>query len=246
VTLPTHDSISLRGAGVVTIAQPAKGFRFTLDSLLLADFCRMKAHDRVLELGAGTGVISLLLAKKFPRSRFVADEFEPRAYTLLCRNIEVNGLADRIVSVDRDIKYLSRSIAPNAFDVIVANPPYTAQGTGRTSPSPERQRARQEQKAALSPWLNRGDLLKNKGRFTLVFPASRVAELFTLLRERRLEPKRLRFVHPFQDKPASIALIESVKTGGTGLIVLPPLIVHDEGGGYTEEMREIYGLQTPK
>ncbi len=241
MTALTHDSISLRGTGVVNIVQPKKGFRFTLDSLLLADFCRIKPRDRVLEPGAGTGVISLLLAKKFPKARFVADEFESLAYSLLCRNIEANGLADRIVSVDRDVKYLSRGIAPNAFDVIVANPPYVKAGTGRKSPLPERQTARHDHSVPLQTWLNRQDLLKNKGRFFLVFSAHRAAELMTLLRERTLEPKRLRFVHPYQDKPASLALVEAVKSAGVGLEILPPLIMHGPGGAYTEEMKEIYG-----
>jgi tRNA1(Val) A37 N6-methylase TrmN6 len=236
----TRDSIALRGAGVVIVNQPEKGFRFTQDSLLLADFCRIKPRDKILELGAGTGIISLLLAKKFPTARFVADEFEPEAYRLLTHNIITNGVSERIVPVDRDVKYLGRSIAPGAFDVIVANPPYTKAGTGRTSPSAARRSARQDRAAPLPVWLNRHDLLKNRGRFFLVFPAHRAGELICLLRERTLEPKRLRFVHPFQDKPASILLLEAVKSGGTGLEVLPPLIVHGPGGEYSKELTDIY------
>jgi tRNA1(Val) A37 N6-methylase TrmN6 len=241
MTAVTRDSIALRGAGAVTIAQPKKGFRFTLDSLLLADFCRIKPRDRILELGAGTGVISLLLAKKFPTARFVADEFEPGAYRLLTHNIDTNGFRERIIPVDRDVKYLNRSIAPGAFDVIVANPPYTKAGTGRTSPSAVRQSARQDHAAPLPVWLNRHDLLKNRGRLFLVFSAHRAGELICLLRERTLEPKRLRFVHPFQDKPASLLLLEAVKAGGTGLEVLPPLIVHGPDGEHSKELTDIYG-----
>lgn len=239
----THDSISLRGAGIVNITQPKKGARFTLDSLLLADFCRVKPHDRILELGAGTGVISLLLAKKFPNVRFFANEVEPLAYDLLCQNINNNGLSDNIVPVDRDIKYLSRSIDPNAFDAIVANPPYVQYGTGRSSPSFERQIARQDQTASITIWLNLHTLLKTRGRYILVFSASRSAELMFSLGKKELQPKRLRFVHPYQDKPASLVLIEAIKGAGAGLEILPPLIIHEPGGGYTEEMRGIYGLQ---
>lgn len=241
MTLLTHDSISLRGAGIVTITQPGKGFRFTLDSLLLADFCRIKLRDRILEPGAGTGIISLLLARKFPQARFIADEREPRAFELLRQNIEANGLSGNIVPLAQDIVYLSRSLERETFDVIVANPPFTRWGTGKESPSPERQIARQDQTASLLRWLDLQCLLKNKGRYLLVFPANRVAELISLLRERKLEPKQLRFVHPFKDKPASVVLVEAVKSGGIGLKVLPPLIVHEAGGGYTAEMREMYG-----
>jgi tRNA1Val (adenine37-N6)-methyltransferase len=239
----SSDAISLRGAGIVQITQPKKGSRFTLDSLLLADFCRIKPRDRALEPGAGTGIISLLLAKKFPKARFVADEVEPHAYNLLCRNIELNGLSDRIVTVDRDIKHICRSLLPNAFDVIVANPPYVQFGTGRKSPSLKRQTARHDQSASIALWLNLQGLLKMKGRYFLVFPARRASELMSLLRARKLEPKRIRFVHPRLDKPASIFLMEAVKGGGAGIEILPPLIVHEQAGDYTDELKEIYGLQ---
>ena len=244
MTTETHDSISLLGAGVVKIIQPKKGARFTLDSLLLADFCRIKPRDRILELGAGTGVISLLLAKKFPNARFVADELEPQAYGLLCRNIEMNGLPDSIAPLDRNVNDLGHSVAPDTFDILIANPPYTKSGTGRKSPSPERQTARQDQAAPLHAWLACRDLLKNRGKYFLVFPAGRAAELISLLREKRLEPKRLRFVHPHHHKPASLVLIEAVKAAGTGIEVLPPLVVHGMGGEYSDEINKIYGMDS--
>jgi len=237
----TRDSILLRKAGIVYITQQKKGVRFTLDSLLLADFSCIKPRDRVLEPGAGTGIISLLLAKKFPKARFVADEVEPGAYELLLRNIEDNGLTENIAPLNADIRDLSSTIAPHTFDVIVANPPYTKSGAGRTSPFPDRHLARQSQTAPITAWLDLKDLLKNKGRYFLVFPASRAAELVALLRARDLEPKRLRFVHPHAHKPASLVLVEAMRSAGIGLDVLPPLIVHEQDGGYTEEVREIYG-----
>jgi tRNA1Val (adenine37-N6)-methyltransferase len=243
VNKTSTDSIALRDSGIVYITQPLKGHRFTLDSILLADFCRIRPKDRVLEPGAGTGIISLLLAKKFPHARFVADEFDSHAYGLLSDNIKKNGLEDNIVPVDKDIKYLSRSISPNTFDAIIANPPYIKSGAGRTSPSLERHTARHDQAASLPLWLNLQALLKSKGKYFLVFPACRAVELTTLLRERKLEPKRLRFVHPHVHKPASLVLLETVKGAGAGMDVLPPLVVHEQDGGYTDEMKEIYGMQ---
>ncbi len=238
----TRDSIALRGADIVTLSQPANGFRFTLDSLILADFCRIKRGDRILELGAGTGIISLLLARKFPFAKIVADEYEPLAYSLLCSNIELNGLSDRIVPVDRDVQYLSRSIAPAAFDVIVANPPYGITGAGKMSPSPAKQLARHSHATSFNAWLNRQDLLKNKGRYYIIFPSSRAIDLLAMLREKGLEPKRIRFVHPNETRPASLLLVEAMKAAKTGLEVLPPLYVHSRrGGAYSDEMKGIYG-----
>jgi len=242
MTSSTLDSIVLRNAGMVSIAQPKKGFRFTLDSLLLTDFCSVKPLDRILEPGSGTGIISILLARKFPRAWIVASEVEPQAFNLLCQNIQRNGLADVIMPLERDLRYLGRSIAPGFFDVIIANPPYIKNGTGRESPSREKQTARQDVTASLPHWLDLHTFLKNKGKYFLVFPASRSAEIMSLLRTRGMEPKRLRCVHPYQEKPASLVLIEARKTNGVGLEILPPLVVHEQGGGYSKEMRAIYGM----
>jgi tRNA1Val (adenine37-N6)-methyltransferase len=245
MTRITHDSIAMRGAGIVHIAQPAKGHRFTLDSILLADFCRVKPKERALEPGAGTGVISLLLAKKYPRSRFYPVEVQDELHTLSEENRKTNGL-ENVISLHRDIRRLYQSIEPGHFDVVVTNPPYVRTGTGRTSPDPGRRAARQDLLARIEFWLDLLKFLKQGGRYNIVFSAARSVELTSLLRARKLEPKRLRFVHPYEDKPASLALIEAVRDGGSGLTVLPPLVVHAPGGGYTAEMKDIYGPSTEK
>lgn len=238
----THDSISLRGAGIVAVTQPKTGARFTMDSLLLADFCRVKPRDRILEPGAGTGIISLLLAKKHPHSRITAVELQPAEAELFRWNIAENGLDDRITLIVQDIATLKKTPKPQLFDIIIANPPFTAWRAGRKSPLIERQTARHDESAPLMAWLNLQTLLKNRGRYCLVFPAGRAAELMSLLREKKLEPKRLRFVHPSDGKAAYLVLIEAVKSAGTGLEVMPPLIIHETAGGYTGEMKQIYSL----
>ncbi|HAS55417.1 MAG TPA: SAM-dependent methyltransferase [Nitrospiraceae bacterium] len=236
----THDSISLRDAGVVTITQPGKGHRFTLDSILLADFCRLRPRDRVLEPGAGTGIISLLLAKKFSKISITAVE-KLHLYSELCRkNIEENDASERIVLLEQDIRTIGKALGPVAFDAVVMNPPFRGSGTGRTSPVPERCAARQDEAGGLADWLALQTFLKNRGRFFIVFSAERSAELIAGLRSRRLEPKRLRFVHPYADKPAALVLVEAVKSAGTGTEVLPPLVVHETGGAYTEEVRGVF------
>jgi tRNA1Val (adenine37-N6)-methyltransferase len=237
----TNDTIALRGAGIVQITQPAKGHRFTLDSILLADFCRIKPKDRVLEPGAGTGIISLLLAKKHPRAVFTAVEVQPQLADICKQNIIDNSLDGRITVITRDLRRLGKMFDQGSLSVIVANPPYIKEGTGRTSPHAARQIARHDQAASLASWLNLHRFLKNSGRYFLVFPAARLAELVALMKRRKLEPKRLRLVHPYHGKPASLALIEAVKSAGTGLEVLPPLIVHGADGSYTLEMTTIYG-----
>jgi tRNA1Val (adenine37-N6)-methyltransferase len=242
MTAVTRDSIALRGAGIVTIVQPKKGHRFTLDSVLLADFCRIKPKERVLEPGAGTGVISVLLAKKHPRAVFYPVEIQQELYELCELNRIDNDVEKNVSPVKRDIRRLYQSIDPGGFDVVVTNPPYTSAVAGRNSPDPLRQAARQDLLGRIEFWLDLRKFLKQGGRYTIVFPAPRTAELLSLMRERGIEPKRLRFVHTKEQKPAALVLVEAVQSGGTGLEILPPLIVHKPDGSYTEELRRIYEL----
>jgi tRNA1Val (adenine37-N6)-methyltransferase len=237
----TCDSISLRGAGIVEVLQPADGHRFTLDSILLADFCRIRARDRVLEPGAGSGIISLLLAKKHPCALLYPVEVQDDLYALCRKNHQANGLQN-VIAVHRDIRRLSRSIGTGRFDVVVANPPYVKTGAGRQSPEPGRRAARQDLLASIEFWLDLQKFLNQGGRYTIVFPAARLAELCSLMTVRKLAPKRMRLVHPYAGRPASLVLVEAVKEGGSGLDVLPPLVVHTQGGGYTAELKRIYGL----
>jgi tRNA1Val (adenine37-N6)-methyltransferase len=238
----THDTIALRGAGIIQITQPAQSHRFTLDSIVLADFCRVRPKDRVLEPGAGTGIISLLLAKKHLGAGFTAVEIQPYLANLCEQNITANSLESRITVIAKDLRRLGTTLDPGSFSVLVANPPYMKVGTGRTSLNVSRRLARQDHAASLDAWLNLHRYLKNGGKYCLVFSVARLAELVDLLRRRKLEPKRLRLVHPYQDKPASLVLIEAVKNSGTGLEVLPPLIVHEQPGIYSEEMRVVYSM----
>jgi tRNA1Val (adenine37-N6)-methyltransferase len=238
----TTDTIALRSAGVVRITQPAKGHRFTLDSILLADFCRIRPRDRVLEAGAGTGVISLLLAKKHPHSAFTAVEVQPQLAGLCELNITDNSLDGRITVIAQDLRRLSNKIDSSSFSIIVANPPYIQEGSGRTSPHAARQTARHGHASSLGSWLNLHRFLTNGGKYFLVFTAARFAELVALMKRRKLEPKRLRMVHPTQDKPASLVLVEAVKNAGVGLEVLPPLIIHERPGVYSAEMRAVYTM----
>lgn len=235
----TRDSISLREAGVVTISQPLTGHRFTLDSLLLADFCRIRTKDRVLEPGAGVGTISLLLAKKHPSALFYPIEIQENLYALCTENSLAN-LLENVIPIHHDIRRLSRAIVPGHFDALAVNPPFFKAGAGRSSPDAGRNTARQDVLAQIEFWLDLQKFLKQGGRYFVVFPAARLAEMLSLMRERTLEPKRIRLVHPYEDKPASIALIEAVNKGRTGMEVLPPLIVHGPDGKYTQEMKDLY------
>ena len=242
MTRVTIDSISLRNAGIVTIAQHAKGHRFTLDSLLLADFCCLRPRARLLEIGAGTGVISILLARKYPGISATAVEIQPGSADLCRWNAQVNGLGSRMTVICSDIARARKTLGSVPFDVIIANPPYTDPDAGKRSALTSRRIAREGGAGTLRTWLETASLLKNRGRFCLIYPAPRLTELATLLRSRRLEPKRLRFVHPSSHKNAAFVLIEAVRSAGSGAEILPPLVLHQDRGSFSKELQEIYAV----
>ena len=216
--------------------QPVGGYRFSVDSILLARFVSVRESDRVLELGAGCGVISLAIAALYRPSKIVAVEIQPAMAAMIRRSVELNGMQSTIDVVEGDLRRIAdREVAadstqagkpvPQDFDVVVANPPYRAANSGRESPEEGRRVARSETSATLEDFVEAAAThLRTGGRAAFVFAADRSAELISMLRHNRLEPKRIRFVHPAASKPATTVLIETRSGGGIEVTIEPPLI----------------------
>jgi len=241
--METLDSIKIRDIEV-QVYQSKDGYRFSLDALLLADFPAIRSCRTILELGAGSGVVSLLLAKRYLKAKILGVEIQEGLYRRALRNAAINDLTDRVEFIFMDLNCLPKTQAPGCFDMVVMNPPFRKPGTGRISPGDERANARHEITADI------GDvacvasaMLRNKGRLSIVYHPERLPELFARMHERALEPKRLRLVHSHKADFARIALVEAVKHGSPGLKVLPPLFIYESERVYTAEMREFYGLQ---
>jgi tRNA1Val (adenine37-N6)-methyltransferase len=228
--------------GTICVIQPRKGYRFSVDSILLARFAQIRKSDRVLELGAGTGVISMVIAALHHPRQIVAVEIQPELTAMMRRNAELNRI-ETIRSVTGDLRKLPvAEIARESFDVVIANPPYRASNTGRISPNVARRIARSEASATLEDFVAATSRCARRGaRAAFVFAADRTAELISTLCEHRLEPKRIRFVHSYNDAPATTILIEARKHGGVEAAILPPLVLFDAPGVYTSEAREILG-----
>jgi len=227
--------------GRIRVIQPRRGYRFSVDSILLARFVQVRKSDRVLELGAGTGVISLAIAALRRPREIVAIEIQPDLVAMISRNAELNGVGIRTIAADlRNLR--DAQVTPESFDVVIANPPYRANRTGRVSPHEARRIARSDTSATLDDFVATASRCTRRGgKAAFVFAAERTAELIAMLREHRLEPKRIRFVHPFLDAPATTVLIEARKHGGIEVAILPPLILFDSPGVYTQEACEIVG-----
>ena len=214
--------------GKLQIIQKKKGYRFSLDAILLSQFIRIRKNDRVIDLGTGCGILPLLLSYTTKTLSFVGIEIQKTLAECARKNVVLNHLDDRISILKQDFRKLRRTFPPGSFDVVLSNPPYRKKRSGRINPSMEKAIARHEIKGTLEDLISAASyLLPNKGKCYLIFPALRTVDLFVALRDEKLEPKRLQFVYPRFGGEAIFILIESVKAGGAEVKIMDPLIVHE-------------------
>lgn len=224
--------------GALSLAQPIQGYRFSMDSVLLAAFAS-PARGPVADLGAGCGVIAALLARRGLKGPFLAVELDPLAGECCRLNFAAAAMAGEVLV--HDLREAHPRLSAGGHALVVSNPPFGRAGAGRIPPDPARARARHELEISAGELLAvAARLLKSHGRLALCAPPRRVPGLVRDLLEARLSPQRLRLVHGRVELPAKLALLEAVKDGGEDLRVEPPLIVYGRGQAYTEEVAGIY------
>ncbi len=235
-------TLDILAGGKIRLFQSLKGYRCAIDAFLLAHFVRLKKKEWVLELGTGNGIVALLLALKHAYiAKVIGIEIQTSLAQLAQKNVRANHLEDLINVIQADMKDVPWLFPQKKFDVVVSNPPYYSLGAGRINPIWERAVARHEIKASVIEVTEVSQkVLKKRGRLYLIYPASRVGKLVTILESFKMVPKRLRFVYPFQNSQANFVLVEAIKEGGAETLVLPPLIIYKEKGKYTSEVAEYY------
>lgn len=228
--------------GGLKIIQQAGRFRFSLDAVLLAHFATVKRGAAAVDLGAGTGVLGLLLAARGAK-RVTGVEINPAMADMASRSIGVNGLGDRLAVVCADVRAIPGGgiLAGRSWDLVVANPPYRPLGGGGVNPREELALARHEIAGGVDDFAAAAAfLLKERGRLAMVHLPERLADVVGALRRAGVEPKRLRLVHPSPGKAAKLLLAEGVRGGRPGLTVEPPLYVYGEDGRYGGEIMAYY------
>jgi tRNA1Val (adenine37-N6)-methyltransferase len=214
--------------GRLQIVQKKKGYRFSLDAILLSQFTKIRKNENVIDLGTGCGILPLLLSQTTKASFLVGVEIQRGLAECAEKNVFLNHLGNRISILKQDFRGLKRTFPPGSFDVALSNPPYRRYRTGRINPSMEKAIARHEIKGTLGDLISIASyLLPPKGRCYLIFPALRTVDLLVALRGAKLEPKRLQFVHPRIAEEAKFILIESIKDSGAELKIMDPLILHE-------------------
>ena len=216
-------------SGLHIIQSPDK-FCFGMDAVLLSGFAYAKKGSRVIDLGTGTAILPLLLWAKTEGEHFTGLEIQAESADMARRSVEGNEISN-IDIVEGDIKAVEDLFKRNSFDVVTSNPPYMISEHGIANPDAPKQIARHEILCNLEDVVKAAAyLLKANGRFFMVHR----------LRKYRLEPKRMRLVHPQLDKEPNMVLIEAVKYGNPRLKIEKPLIVYDENMKYSEEMMRDY------
>lgn len=230
----------LQNKGLKLIQRPGS-FCLSTDAVLLADFVRVGKRQRLIDLGAGTGVIALLLCAK--EDTLVADacEIQPDIADMARRSVRMNAWEARVRVQEMDMLKAPGIYGAGVFDHVVCNPPYFRADSAIMSEAETKRLARHEGALTLNGVCQTASkLLKSGGRFSVVFPSQRLFELMTCMQNAGLAPKRVRNVLPNAQKPPRVTLIEAVKNGGAQLHWLPPLILYALDGAPSEEYQRIY------
>lgn len=220
------DDLQLSGYYII---QDPKRFCFGVDAVMLTDFARVKPGEQVLDMGTGTGVIPILLSAKTAGQHFTGLEIQPESADMARRSVAYNRLEDKVEIITGDIKEAAKLFKPASFDVITTNPPYMVNEHGLKNTADAKTIARHEILCTLDDILRESaKLLKeSKGRFYMIHKPFRLAEILTKMCQYKIEPKRIRFVHPYIHKEPTMVMIEGLKGGKSRVSVEPPIVMYE-------------------
>lgn len=233
------DDLQLHGMKLI---QRPDAFCFGTDSVILADFAAPRKDDRAVDLGCGTGAIALLMAGHQPEMQVDAVELQAEIADMARRSAAFNRVEDRVRVHCMDMRNAWRVLGAGRFSLCVCNPPYSRSGAALESARETVRLARHE--GELTPGAlaeSAASLLKNGGRFCVIYPAPRAYEMMRAMDEAHIAPKRVRTVHGREGRAPKFVLLEGVRQGRQGLHWLEPLVLRNEDGSYSPEWHRIYG-----
>lgn len=237
------DDLQIKGYRLI---QNPELFCFGVDAVLLSSFAKAKDTDKVIDLGCGNGIIPILMAAKTDAKSIVGLEIQDESAKLATRSVELNELSDRISIVKGDIKEASSIFGASSFQVVTTNPPYMNENHGLVNDYSAKAIARHELLCNLEDIIRESArLLVPSGRLYMIHRPHRLEDILVLMREYHIEPKHLRFVHPYVDKEPTMVLIEGLRGGKPSMKIDPPLIIYEDVNKYTKEINDIYGTTGP-
>ncbi|WP_407074389.1 tRNA1(Val) (adenine(37)-N6)-methyltransferase [Paenibacillus lacisoli] len=234
--LLTHD---------LRIIQSDEVFSFSMDAVLLARFAGIPPKGKILDLCTGNGVVPLLLTTR-TQAAIEGIEIQPRLADMARRSVVLNSLEDRILIREGDLRELVQVTGHGQYDAITVNPPYMPLNGSDIKQNTHHAMARHELGCTLEEVVQACTrLVRSGGKVSMVHRPQRLGEIISLMREYRLEPKRIRFVHPKAHLEANMVLIEALRDGKPDVRLLPPLIVYNDQGIYCTELMSIYYGEAP-
>lgn len=224
------------------IIQKTTGFKFGTDAVLLSDFAKSAKAKKILDLCTGSGIIPLLLSAKTEAAEIYGLEVQEDIADMAVRSVLYNKLSDRVFIKRGDLKEVKSYFTPHSFDTVTINPPYMKADANIKNNMDSKAIARHEVLCSLQDCVKAcADMLKFHGNLFMVHRPKRLLDIIDAMKKEQIEPKTIRFVHSKINSEPSMLLIHGVYQGGSELRILPPLILQDENGNETDELKNIYG-----
>jgi tRNA1Val (adenine37-N6)-methyltransferase len=211
--------------GKLKVYQYKNGYRYSIDSVLLADNIKPFTGDKIVELGIGCGIISLIIAFKNKDIKIFGIEIQKELYDIAALNVKKNGMEDIIKIFNEDFKTVNQDIFSSEADIVFSNPPYRKIGSGRLNENGQKAKARHEINADINDVVFAAKrLLKRGGKFSIVYPAERLPDIIYTMRHFKIEPKLLQTVHSTANDEAKLILITGIKNGRPGMKISAPYV----------------------
>lgn len=233
------DDLQLNGLRLI---QKENGFKFGVDAVLLSHFANVRRNHEVIDLCTGTGIVPFLVFGKYSPKRVVGVEIQDEMAEMATRSVELNQCRDVVNIINGDLKDKELLKSLGRFDVVTVNPPYKMNNSGIKNPNDSLAIARHEIMCTLEDVIKSSkQLLKDNGRLYMVHRPERLIDIFELMRKYKIEPKRVRMVHPKSGKAPNIVLVEGQRDGKPFLKWDDPLYVYGDDGNCSDEINKIYG-----
>lgn len=236
------DDLQYKGLKII---QNEKDFCFGIDAVLLSDFAKgIKDGSNVVDLCTGNGIIAILLSGKTNAKEIVGVEIQEHVAEMANRSVEMNNIQDRVKIINEDLTKLKEKIKAGTVDAITVNPPYKAKNSGLINERDTKTIARHEISCTLEDIIIEASReLKSSGNLYMIHKTERLVDILSLMRKHNIEPKRIRFIHPNVNEAPNLVLVEGLRSSKAFLKVEKPLYVYKENGEYTDDIKEIYGLE---